>query len=609
MFDFSYIKPNVKQVIADLENEPFQMTHSQLYTPINELFMKLNDTNADSTTPNYNWFIQSVKHLPITTETKTETNHTDNLQFTCVNHNGSEKTVDGFIKYSPLLDPIRYLVGKYDISDNNLKSMPLYNQQNSHPKIHETDNASYVDSFFSYLSSKLLHEHKFLNAIDCYGNVLGLKKVLTMDVVDDMEYLMDSDFFIKNNSVLYDMDNEFHAQILNRDSRSKKVALKFDNTDNDENNANFEVDNLESLEELNIAFEDNIQELENTDCIEITDLTDAEISIPSKRNRTDGTSSTCSSNCSSRTSLTCDSDDEEGDNDGEGSDDNNNDGSEDGSENGSGDEGDDSDMETDSTASEDKALVNIYNFPVNAIFLEKCENTLDYLCSEDEDFDSEELCAALMQVIMSLIAFDKCFELQHNDLHTNNIMYIPTEKQFLYYKVNNTHYKVPTYGRIFKIIDFGRATYKFRGNQLCSDSFHKEGDAHTQFNFSKHYNSSRPVLKPNGSFDLCRLATSLLDFLIEDMEELETTKDPVIHMVADWCKDDNGRNILWKSNGDERYPGFKLYKMIARTVSKHKPILQLERPILEKYKCNRKSIKKSTNLMNIDELPCYTGIL
>jgi hypothetical protein len=140
---------------------------------------------------------------------------------------------------------------------------------------------------------------------------------------------------------------------------------------------------------------------------------------------------------------------------------------------------------------------------------------------------------------------------------------------------------------------------------LCSDSFHEDGDAHSQFNFGRHYNESRPLLEPNNSFDLCRLGTSIIDFLIDDLDELEESKDPIVQMVGEWCVDDKGRNVLWKSNGEERYPGFKLYKMIARTVSKHTPISQLERPIMDKYRCSRKNIKKGTAVINIDQLPTY----
>ena len=67
----------------------------------------------------------------------------------------------------------------------------------------------------------------------------------------------------------------------------------------------------------------------------------------------------------------------------------------------------------------------------------------------------------VIQVIMMLIAYQNVFDLTHNDLHTNNIMHVTTDKQFLNYRFDGKYYKVPTYGRIYKIIDFGRAIYRF----------------------------------------------------------------------------------------------------------------------------------------------------
>ena len=49
---------------------------------------------------------------------------------------------------------------------------------------------------------------------------------------------------------------------------------------------------------------------------------------------------------------------------------------------------------------------------------------------------------------------------------------------------NDKYYKVPTYGRIYKIIDFGRAIYKFNGKQIISDCFYNKGEADGQYNFS-----------------------------------------------------------------------------------------------------------------------------
>jgi hypothetical protein len=58
----------------------------------------------------------------------------------------------------------------------------------------------------------------------------------------------------------------------------------------------------------------------------------------------------------------------------------------------------------------------------------------------------------------------------------------------------------------------------------------------------------------------------------------------------------------------ERYPDFKLYKMIARYVHNHTPQAQLERKEFSKYittnKNDLKYLPTEINI-NIDELPSY----
>ena len=97
-------------------------------------------------------------------------------------------------------------------------------------------------------------------------------------------------------------------------------------------------------------------------------------------------------------------------------------------------------------------------------------------------------------------------------------MYIETEETYLYYKINNITYKVPSYGKIYKIIDFGRSIYYYNNKLLCSDSFSSNGTAHTQYNFEPYYNSKKPIIMPNYSFDLCRLSCSLFDFICDDIQ-------------------------------------------------------------------------------------------
>ena len=235
------------------------------------------------------------------------------------------------------------------------------------------------------------------------------------------------------------------------------------------------------------------------------------------------------------------------------------------------------------------------------ISLEKCNGTLDQLFTNGT-INSTKAAGALFQVIMTLLIYQRLFHFTHNDLHTNNIMYIETDIEFLYYKFNDKTYKVPTYGKIYKIIDFGRSIYKFNGKVYCSDSFGPDGDANSQYNCEPFFNDKKPRLEPNMSFDLCRLGCSIYDFIIPDhlpyseYDELQKT-------VYRWCLDDNKKNILYKKNGEERYPEFKLYKMIARTVHNHTPDKQLEFSYFNQFVYN--STDAVENLIDIDKLPIY----
>ena len=244
------------------------------------------------------------------------------------------------------------------------------------------------------------------------------------------------------------------------------------------------------------------------------------------------------------------------------------------------------------------------------ILMEECDDTLDSMLEDGVELSTDEWASILMQIIMTLIAYQKMFWFTHNDLHTNNVMYVETDKPYLYYLYDGIYYKVPTYGKIFKIIDFGRAIYKYKTLTICSDSFHPKGDAATQYNFEPYMNNKKPRLEPNPSFDLCRMACSMFDFFIHDVSATArlAMNDPIVALIVEWVKDDKGRNVLYKSSGEERYPNFKLYKMIARTVHKHVPAAQLSNPLFSKYIILRGEISqkvKKTSLVSIDDMPEY----
>jgi hypothetical protein len=236
--------------------------------------------------------------------------------------------------------------------------------------------------------------------------------------------------------------------------------------------------------------------------------------------------------------------------------------------------------------------------------METFEDTLDNYMSTNT-LSTIEWSSILMQVIMSLITLQKTFLFTHNDLHTNNIMFISTEEEYLFYKFNNITYRVPTFGKIYKIIDFGRAIFTLKGKRFCSDCFEKGNDAATQYNTEPFFDSSKKRLDPNYSFDLCRLACSIIEQFIDSNEDVlktfkpESIDNPIFRLVSEWCLDDNNKSIIFRKNGDERFPDFQLYKMISKCVNNHVPKRQLERDLFKTfiYEGN------ASNLMDIDNIP------
>jgi len=182
-------------------------------------------------------------------------------------------------------------------------------------------------------------------------------------------------------------------------------------------------------------------------------------------------------------------------------------------------------------------------------------------------------------------------------------MYNHTNQKFIWYRYKKIIYKVPTFGRIFKIIDFGRSIYKCNDLLFCSDSFQTGEDAATQYNTEPFFNEKKPRLDPNFSFDLCRLACSIFDYVIDDLDEVADIQkcDPIKRLITEWCLDDKGINLLYKQNGDDRYPDFKLYKMIARHAHKHTPQAQLERPEFKSFAIFKGEVSKE--IIDIDSMP------
>jgi hypothetical protein len=550
----------------DLKNDynPFRISGLQTYSPLYTRFLSLNNDNVSSVQLNHKYHIVNSSTVKDAT-----TGIIDN-----------DKAV--FIKYSPLLDPIRYMIGKYEPDGSDIYKLPQLNTS-GYPKIDDMNNAAYTDCFFYYLTSKVLHEYNFVHGTDFYGSFIGIQDKYKMNVADDIEYLNTSPFFNENLNKLFSICNHDTSSYYADSSRTNRTKLRISSGIAH----NISAINLDDVMDIG----EPTTEMGETETI-YDNRNKAETSVKSSSNSSSGSSSNSSSDDNSDYNDSSD-ETEEDDSDGEGDEDREND---EDWETDSNEEG----SASDDTYDDDVQSGYINKFPVQLICLEKCKGTIDELFLNNM-LDVDSAAAALFQVIMTLIAYQKMFAFTHNDLHTNNIMYIDTDEPYLYYKYENVTYRVPTHGRIFKLIDFGRSIFKFGGNTICSDSFALGGDAATQYNCEPYYDNTKPRIEPNYSFDLCRLGCSIYDFIVPDEGEDHSKYDDLQKTIQRWCLDDRGKNVLYKRNGDERYPNFKLYKMVARTVNKHTPQAQLKYSYFKQFTCSDK--KAVGKCMDIDQLP------
>jgi hypothetical protein len=474
-----------------------------------------------------------------------------------------------FFKMAPLIEPCLYLSGKYR-SDTSLMRLP---QHSSCPlpenvnmigkgikKMMDVYNASYIDSFFSYLNDSLIDKYNFFHGVRFYGSFLAIQKNFKFDATDDFEYLCGSNYFANENNKIYTISDKYNIF-------ETKTPLTIDYK---ANAVMQEVENIESMDaSFNILSTTSSSNDVNINVDDLQELYVAELD--------DNNSSNYVSDLDTDSEFSSDS--ENSDNNSE------------------------SDEDSDCSSNFPDVEINILQFPVQVIAQECCDNTFDDLINS-EQLTPTEWYSAFMQIIMMLLTYQKMFNFTHNDLHTNNIMYSYTPKKHIYYCYQKKYYKVPTFGRLYKIIDFGRSIYTVNGHIMCSDSFKKNGDAYTQYNTEPFFNPDKPRIDPNYGFDLCRMACSIFDSVVDDLDNIQKLKkngdDAVVRLIVDWCKDDKKQCILYKPSGVERYPGFKLYEMIAKASTQHTPENQLCRTEFRQFLIPKSKANVPENMINLD---------
>jgi hypothetical protein len=247
----------------------------------------------------------------------------------------------------------------------------------------------------------------------------------------------------------------------------------------------------------------------------------------------------------------------------------------------------------------------LYKMPVSIMYLEQFDGTMDDLIemADHSPVKTEEQemkwSAWLFQICAACSQLQNSIQLTHNDLHSCNVLWKKTEEEYLYYSDSvGRKWKVPTFGYIFSIIDYGRAIFYLNNFVIVSSDYNDGHDAAGMYNFGPIEDEELPKIYPNKSFDLCRLACSLLRGLFpqnppskpkgslltkEGAWEVRETDKPLFNLIWTWLRTKKGESILETEFGEEKYPGFDLYSTIATEAKDAVPSEQFKKSIFQKF--------------------------
>jgi len=436
-------------------------------------------------------------------------------------HTSLQKEQTVHLKTSMLLSPFKWMEGEYGI-DVGLPTTIEQSQVIS-SKIQNYHNSAYVGS----LIAGVLSQSKCQHFPKVFGIFTGFSKNHTINISDDYDDLSDRSWFVKNIGKTFQLklaDSIKSTTDFNHTRRSRHQLVMGDT---------IELDGVSELESTQVTA--SMGDLQRIFHSEEEDVSD----------HASESSSVSTSYIFEIESVDVDEEIEE-------------------------DDIDENDIDEDE-GEEEFAWATFTNVPVQTTVMEKCDDTLFNLLMSDSDTNKH--LAWITQVIFALAYAQRNFGFIHNDLHSNNVMYVKTDQEFLYYNCNGIFYKVPTFGYLIKIIDFERGLISIRlsgmkdSKFIMSDHFAISEEAGGQYNYGPFYNPKYPEIKPCPSFDLVRLATSLFwDLFPEGPYHEDYNTNVLFCMFKRWLTMDDGSSIMFgkKDPQADRYEGFMIYKAIAR---------------------------------------------
>ncbi len=529
-----------------------------------------------------------------------------------VNKTTGEKVITQekiFVKKSPLLEPLKVMQDYYVIpSAIANKSSDDTSVKNTNTKLNSYNNSTHVESLFLYLANKLVEVGKCPAFPYYYGSINGVDPNYHHNITDEYEGVCRTKWFrdrVKNdfdlliieddtedvNSMINKMYKDYEDNVHGDDEIGDTSN---DDESNDDDYEDIEDDNNSTDDEMITTDPTSTNEQDNTGVIE-PDQTIHEVITPDQDSTimlgggdvleaetlTDEVIDTIGKTNNEEFILNLDEMDL----------------SIDMNEEESKQEVPETDTNLDFVESlsdfdkenndlsdfEDDGKFKLYyikceNMPVNLCLMEHMDKTLDETLDEGYNMDETEWFAVFFQIAFGLAVAQKYFNFVHNDLHSDNIMFKSTPMKYLYYEINGKYYKIPTFNKIAKIIDFARGTFKFGDRWVFSDQFSDDGEACGQYDYPADGSLKNCEFKPNPSFDLVRLGTTV----IERLDDLPN----VTEFVEKLCMDDHGHSVCYDEDT------FQLYIDIARTCHNAVPIDILQGKEFNKFKIAKDKIPK-----------------
>ena len=168
-------------------------------------------------------------------------------------------------------------------------------------------------------------------------------------------------------------------------------------------------------------------------------------------------------------------------------------------------------------------------------------------------------------------------------------MYKKTDIEYLYYKTATRYFRVPTHGRIIKIIDWGRSTFKYDNKEIENTIFQTDGVCFSQYIYDIFKKNKKDQISPNPSMDLSLLASDLLNE--EESVNIPLNKSHTKTILREFLKDRQG-NYIDIFDDDS----FDTYLDCAHDACNAVPRSQPLKPSFKNFLINPKHIPKNTTI-------------